>query len=103
MSRQNLAAHGAPPNPLTGGLSREAMIIFRVLGGVGLCYAIYSGACDTGLVRWLNEWQLTVNGGFYFPKFSMASALFISLFIPVGVAHLFDRVTGRGSRSTVKK
>jgi hypothetical protein len=99
MNGQNLNPRAPYKHPLLSGLSREAMIIFRVLAGAGFFYVIYSGATDTGLVRWLSECEATFNNGFYHPKLTMGTALLVVLMLPIPLVRLFDRVTGRGRRA----
>jgi hypothetical protein len=103
MSGQNLNPRAPYKHPAFEGLSREAMIIGRVLAVAGLCYVVFSAATDTGLVRWLNECEASLNNGLYHPHFTMASAMGLALTLPLGVARLFDRVTGRGTRLASKK
>lgn len=80
-------------------LSKRGLLLFRLLFGPWLFYAIYSAWSDTGVVRWLNHYEATINNGKFHPFITFGIALVLPGAAIMKLVQLCDRLTRRGSYS----
>ena len=83
-------------------LSKRAQLLFRLLFGPWLFYAIYSAWSFTGPVRWLSEYEASINSGHFHPYFTFGTVLVLPGAAIMALAHFYDRVKKQGIYTSKK-